>query len=524
MTWLHTWVGLIVCWILYFMFVTGTLGYFDSEIDRWMQPEQAPSPQTSFADAVAVARTRLVDEAMGAERWFITPPDEREHPHLEIFWQMPREEGEDIVRGNEDIDLATGEPLGEPVRATGGGQVLYRMHYILHYIDRAITYPYLIGLITLIMFIGMVTGVIIHRNIFRDFFTFRLSQGQRSWLDMHNMLSVTSLPFQLMITYSGLIFMVLNWMPGIALGSYGFDTSVADEVVAEATGNVPLEASGTPAELVDFAPIIADASARWGSDSLGRMEVRHPGDAASQITLYRQEDASRIPSRVIYSGVTGEVLDDREDYIIGPIKVASTFLGLHEGLFAGTLLRWFYFLSGLLGTGMIATGAIHYTSKRRKRNENEPQSRGYRFVECLNIGTIMGLPVGIAAYFLANRLLPLGMADRAAWEVHCMFLVWGACLLYPLVRSRIDAWRDLAALAAGAFALVPVINMLTTDNAHLLVTLPAGNWILAGFDLTALAAALFFGTAAWLIGRKRASMKTAPEASPRAAARADALA
>ena len=32
MAWLHTWTGLPVGWVLFFVFLTGTLGYFDSEI------------------------------------------------------------------------------------------------------------------------------------------------------------------------------------------------------------------------------------------------------------------------------------------------------------------------------------------------------------------------------------------------------------------------------------------------------------------------------------------------------------
>ncbi|XOT98199.1 PepSY domain-containing protein, partial [Alcaligenes pakistanensis] len=40
MAWLHTWVGLVVGWILFFVFVTGTAGYVDDEITRWMEPER----------------------------------------------------------------------------------------------------------------------------------------------------------------------------------------------------------------------------------------------------------------------------------------------------------------------------------------------------------------------------------------------------------------------------------------------------------------------------------------------------
>ena len=45
MSWLHTWVGLTLGWVLFFIFLTGTVGYFDTEIDRWMQPE-LPQAQT----------------------------------------------------------------------------------------------------------------------------------------------------------------------------------------------------------------------------------------------------------------------------------------------------------------------------------------------------------------------------------------------------------------------------------------------------------------------------------------------
>ena len=38
MAWLHTWLGLLFGWVLYFIFVTGTAGYLDTEIDRWMRP------------------------------------------------------------------------------------------------------------------------------------------------------------------------------------------------------------------------------------------------------------------------------------------------------------------------------------------------------------------------------------------------------------------------------------------------------------------------------------------------------
>ncbi|MEM7585905.1 MAG: PepSY-associated TM helix domain-containing protein [Acidobacteriota bacterium] len=511
MAWLHTWAGLVFCWILYFMFVTGTLGYFDAEIDRWMKPEEAPAKVATQTQNLSAALGYFAREAEGADRWSLTFPGGREEPHLRVFWQgpQPEEEGEERASGNERLNALTGEPLPEAVRDTGGGQVLYRMHYTLHYVDRGVAFRF-IGVVTMFMFLGLITGIIIHKKLFRDFFTFR-PKGKRAWLDAHNLLSVSTLPFQLMITYSGLIFTVTTWMPLIALGSYGFDTQKAAAQL-QALGNVQVERAGTPAELTDVQALISNAQAEWG-ERARRVDVQMPGDANARVFVSRDAGFGGIPEQRMYDGVSGEFLETIDPASRAPIAVAATLIGLHEGLFAGPLLRWLYFISGLLGAGMVATGAIYWTVKRRKAIPYEEQSRGFRFVDGLNLGTLLGLPVGIAAYFWANRLLPLGLEGRAEWEVHCLFLVWAVCLLYPLARPRSVAWRDLAWAGCFAFAALPIVNALTTD-AHLVNSLRSGDWVLAAFDLTALAFGLLFAVLATMIGRRGTGVQRLAPATP----------
>ena len=88
-------------------------------------------------------------------------------------------------------------------------------------------------------------------------------------------------------------------------------------------------------------------------------------------------------------------------------------------------------------------------------------------------------------------------------------------LLHAFVRPGGRAWVEQLWIAAGAFGLLPVANALTTDK-HLGVTLPAGTWELAGFDLTAAACGLGFAATALAIGRRRAEMrnKVARPSSP----------
>ncbi|MEM9054756.1 MAG: PepSY-associated TM helix domain-containing protein, partial [Pseudomonadota bacterium] len=33
MSWMHTWTGLLLGWVLFFMFLTGSAAYYDTEID-----------------------------------------------------------------------------------------------------------------------------------------------------------------------------------------------------------------------------------------------------------------------------------------------------------------------------------------------------------------------------------------------------------------------------------------------------------------------------------------------------------
>src|SRR3546814_20056371 len=76
---------------------------------------------------------------------------------------------------------------------------------------------------------------------------------------------------------------------------------------------------------------------------------------------------------------------------------------------------------------MVASGLILWTVKRRaKLSDPERPHLCFRLVEKLNIAAIAGLPFGMAAYFLANRLLPLGIAGRSDQENDTMFIAWGA--------------------------------------------------------------------------------------------------
>lgn len=494
MAWLHTWSGLVVGWLMFAIFLTGTASYFHQEISLWMRPELRQSGVVP--DAAAVALDRLQAIAPHARRWLIDLPDDRDAlAHTYIWWEAGRTP--DFKR--EALDLATGEPI--KARGTYGGEFLYYFHFDLNMPSN--WGRLIVGAAAIIMLVSLISGVVTHRRIFKDFFTFRPHKAsQRSWLDAHNAFAVLALPFHLMITYTGLISLMFIYMP------WGIDTAYQGDrqtFFSEASIETPIpEAANVPAPLTPIEGPLEEASRRWGGDAVGRIDVYHPGDASAMIVL-TSSDAAQIAHRrkkITFDGVTGKIVDTTDD-AGWATRTTGVLHGLHLGRFAEPILRWLYFLSGMAGAAMIASGLVLWVVKRRpNRRQSREAGFGYHVVEGLNAGAIVGLPIAIASYFWANRLLPIDLASRADWEVGCFFGAWVLSAIHPMVRPIIDAWREQLWAAALLFGMLPVLNVLTTER-HLGVTVLRENWTLVGFDLTMLVLGVLLGCVAWRVGHTR---------------------
>jgi uncharacterized iron-regulated membrane protein len=531
--WLHTWTGLVVGWVLFFVFVTGTAGYFQAEITRWMQPERPmvrPLPLEDRAATVAMALERLEQVAPGAAGWRITLPHQSLAPRgwqgLSIDWEeMPLPGHREGAEGSEDLDPATGSilPPGPEPRATAGGHVLYKMHYLLRYMP--ISWGiYLVGVCTMLMLLAIATGVITHKKIFKDFFTFRPGKGQRSWLDAHNAISVMALPFFLMITYSGLMFFLGMYMPAGKHLLYGPGAAGERAFYRELIQDGPKTREAVARPGVSVPVLIAQAEAAWGPGTVASLAIEHPSGEPPAIVITGPRGRSldfREPPTMRFHADTGEPLAPEPVQGGAAYKTWQVQFNLHEGLFVGIWGRWLYFVAGLLGCAMIGTGLVLWTVKRRRHllaaGLAAREHLGLRLVETLNVATIAGLPLAVAAYFWANRLLPVQMADRPEWEIHSLFAVWLGSLFYALARPLHRAWIELLWAACAAYALVPMINALTTHR-HLLNTLPDRDWVFAGFDLTMWGLAAMLAVMAVKVQRRLAPVMPASSQSVEAPA------
>ena len=511
MAWLHTWSGLVVGWVLLAVFVTGTASYYRADISRWMRPElrqAAPFSPDAMARAAERGIAHLDAHAGGARSWFIGLP-QPDQPVIDLFWRTRP----GTPPGQARLDPATGEPAA--IRDTRGGDFLYRFHFELHMAP--LWGRWIVGICAMIMLVALISGIVTHRRIFSDFFTFRRDKAaQRAWLDAHNVTGVLALPFHLMITYTGIVTLALMYMP------WGVTTAYKGEAPAfyaeSGQTTAPRPPAGRPGTLSPIGPMVREAMARV-PEPLERLSVLNPRDANATVVAVFEEPhgLSHAHPQVAFDGVTGAVREVRQGGLKPATRTFTTMVGLHEAHFAGPALRILFFVCGLMGSAMVATGLVLWSVARLPK-PGERSFLGLRLVQALNIGAVAGLPGAIAAYFLANRLLPVDLGQRADWEIAAFFGVWALVTLAALAGPQRRAWRVALSVTAGLYLAVVGADIARVD--HDWAGLLEGEARFVWFDATLLALAALFAVAARKVARyappRRAGRGApAPEATRR---------
>jgi uncharacterized iron-regulated membrane protein len=527
MAWLHTWFGLVIGFVLIVVFFFGSLSVFDREIDRWAIPQTRfdPQPMPSFDQVLLPAFKNIApDEADYAANMaslhdpakgpmtprLALPADEywayttHRDPVLRmgVGFKVPLAkdaDGHNHIHGDATIDPRSGAAVHANALKIGS-EWFYPMHYSLNWQWNHIGI-FLVGLAALVMLAALVSGVIIHRKVFREFFTFRPNKHtQRSTLDLHNLTGVVALPFHFFFAFTGLVIFGAAYFLPVSQFQLKSLHDQHELIEAKETG-LPHDAAGVPAPLASVDAMVAEAKRRWAARDMagevGFLMVHHVGDANSYVSVYRagSDRVALVGEGIHFKGSTGELL--REDPPRSPVAEVNEFLtGLHLQHFEHWLLRWLYVLGGLLGCVCIATGFVFFVEKRKQQHA-KTGGQGSRAVDALAITTVTGMVIAATGMLLANRLLPADLAGKGDWEKASFFGLWAVAMAHAMLRSapvaqaRMNpAWREqcwaIATLAVGAVAL----NAITTGD-HLIKTVFTDtNWAVAGVDLSLLTCAL----------------------------------
>lgn len=484
MNWIHTWTGVVLGALLFVIFWMGTMSVFDREIDRWMQPQT----RLAVSTALTTSYDGLLDIARAAE-------PEKQLTRLEIGAANARKPFVTIRAAYADrtrrtllVDPVTARLIPEPT-SLGGTGFLYPMHISL--ILPNVWGWWIVMFAAIAMLLLLVTGVIIHRKIFADFFTFRPDKKlRRSSLDLHNLSATIFLPFHFLITFSGLM-VFSGWYTSIPwnVGPDLIGKPVAALLnEADNYGHFRREASGQTGRVVAIDPLIQRAETIWRARRgtaapADYIDINHIGDAQGYMAV-RGNAPRRVASdvdEIVFDLSTGRIV---RDSVPTTTRTVQKWLeGFHLVRFDHWVIRWFYFIGGLAGCLMIATGFVFWSASRRKRDA-QTQPLKVRFVEALTVASVSGVILATCAYFVVNRLIPEGVSPggvpRFAIEVLTFFGVWLAAIVHAIVRQA-RAWKDQAWGIAGLSVAAVLLNWATTGD-HPIMAIHRGLWTIVGMD------------------------------------------
>lgn len=435
MGWLHAWIGFVAGLILVGIFATGALAVFDTELTRWMQPEMPHiATLTPGPAALEAASREIATQEDLHHRVFMSLPSSRD-PVLRVTHM-----DHDVVQSTA-YDPETGAVI--PLRDTAGGLLFFNFHYTLH-MGRLFG-VILVQVVGIGLMVTLGSGVIIHlKSLLPNLVVFRpRATSPRPWVDAHVLAAVLFLPFLFMAPYTGVLIHANRFFPATA---------------TERPDRGPPKFK--PAPLPPLAPIVADAVSEFGENSLGFMQF-----SGKAVSVYRADSSEIRITRdhIDYDRVTGERMKLVRKS--SPVSRTSQFLsGLHMARWAPATVRWLYFVSGMAGYVMFATGLVMFLLKRRRTAAARP-SLAMNLAEGLTVGTVLGMPVACASVLWMNRLLPASLSSRLEIETSALFVVWAIMAIHGMGRGGekhiLRGWMEQATLLAALLILLPLLDIAT---------------------------------------------------------------
>jgi uncharacterized iron-regulated membrane protein len=543
MDWLHTWFGLVLGWLAFALFLTGTLSVFWFEIQHWAQPELHGAKMLSPEATVQYSVDYLRKVAPDSRRWSVWMPDLERHPLLVLHW-LDENDAQQFARLVPD---GSGRKV---TTVTNGGRFFVDFHWTFNRVvpdlqGRHFQWTYMLsGFVAMAFLIGTITGLVVHKKIFRNFFTFRQDAklAQTRWLDAHNVLGVLSWPFQFMIVLSGLVFYSYLYIPsGMQMAArYPAPPRVAvaggggpglffwGRIRSEDIGRVPggLTEPGNPAANVPIANLFAQAQAQIGT--LSSFTVDNPNRDNATVRFFgtnaRRDAITFTADSMTFDGATGRIISPRGNTFNAVQKLTNIFGGIHFAFYGGTAMRLLYFLCGAAGTIMVGCGLVMFTAKRRAKAHSGAAGTFYAFVDRLNVASVGGSMFACASYLWAVRLLPQSLSDpnggffdgvyasiravpldqatRSDFELYVFWLAWGVAAVHALVRAPHKAWTEQFAAVAALCIGLPAIGYLV-PNCDIGSMIAAGDWKVVAVDLVGMSIGLMLACAAWKMSGKR---------------------
>ncbi len=502
---LHTWVGITAGWLLFVAFFAGALTMFKEPLDRWVRAGSEPVREAwaQPLDDGLIPEMLARQPKAGAEfTVHLRPAEHRPAPISGPHQTDPEGPGASVApwvagrntAGRLQIWQQPPSVLGELV------DLLHRTGGVPGTLGDEHLGVYLMGVAAVLYFLALVSGVVVLLpTLVKDFFAIRPGANRkRFWLDFHNVLGITSLPFHVVISLTAIVFAFHDQFYG-ALREvvYGRQPMFSPPALS-----LPVQPGAPLLPLSQLLKRVQDEAPGFEPTEL--LFMRSTGPRAMVRVALSHPDALVHGPRSAYlllQPQTGELLNSsmlpgRESPWSLPV---NTFFALHFGSYGGETIRWTYFVMGLMGAALFYTGNLLWLESRRKRQpagQPQPeQARSVRWLAAGTVGTCLGCLLGVLAALAVGKLSRGGGAHAEPLYLCAYYGTWLACLAWSFWRGAARAAPLLLSACTLGASLLPVLSL--RSGSGLLAGLTGGHWGLWMVDVVALLAALAFAAMAW---------------------------
>lgn len=490
---IHTWTGIVAGIVLFIGFYAGSLTMFKGAIEAWSMPPsltlaQVPTEKLDELVVKALAhddkaktgfRLSLADEHQSPMTWY-QQGSERELSMSHRIWHASLDDQGQLV-----TQLSTPSELAELI------DQLHRTAGIAGEVGHDQAGVYVLGIAAFLYFVALVSGVIfLLPSLTKSFFALRKDKGEsRFWLDAHNLVGITSLPFHLVISLTVIVF--------------AFHDQLYDGLKLVVYGDKPLFAqpapNRTPYALTDLPRVetvlaqVKTLAPDYQVHEMTYMNLDNPR-ATLRLGLYNPNGFMRGPvTDYLYMhpytlAVTNSTLGTSETGLWS--RTVAVFFGLHFGSYGGDLGRWVYFFLGLSGAFLFYSGNLLWLEKRRQKQADE-QSRASRLMASATVGICLGSVAALAVSMLLGKWLYSHFDNINYVYLWLYYAVFSLLVFYAFWRGAARAALLMLPLCAGVTLAMPITSILAFIAPQLGLWSPYTGATL-GVDLVALGFSAMF--------------------------------
>ncbi|WP_444997311.1 PepSY-associated TM helix domain-containing protein [Aliikangiella sp. IMCC44359] len=454
----HSWLGLIISGALMIVFLCGTLSFFKSNIHAWEQyhhqEKKLPDDILSPADITKIIMDRNYNIPADHRVLLLFPTDES--PQYQAFFSTEESNGTH-KRYRLYFDPETGKELNNTSGRYYLADFLYKLHIDLNIPGGT----QIVGIISLIFFVVVFSGILIHlKKLIKYFYQYRLKKSIHTYLDGHNLIGVTSLPYTFMYALTGVMFN-LSILFQAGFGYLVFQGDIGE--LSKTSGfksPTNIETSGEPMNWQAIDLTIDHANQQLPGAKVYLAKIFAFGDENAQVEL-RLVDTNSVTERLTLTYPLDDYLNFKQTHVMeNPVQGAYHVLKqLHYGNFGGIALQFVYFFLGLGCCYLILSGNLIWL-KKHAANRKENKQRSLAFVRAMTLCFSIGCMLSVAICFVATRFLPETFA-----RVDTLPYLFSTGLIFSffhtlLFRDSRQVMVQQALLSAILFAICPLYDLL----------------------------------------------------------------